>query len=573
MPLLRTISLDGYGVGRKKTEPLNIWYGQPVLAFPDVAPFVPLTTAYPSGLQILKGILEHQEIVQAGALPAIVALPELAIPFQDIAAARTLITDAPKGTIVVFGVGQMTAEEALSLENEPELWEGEAAGRFANCAVVAIGGTDRLFLQPKLHRSAFEQDTHWPGRVVRCFTGTYLRFTTFICSDLLNRPGATSHLEWLHDELEKAQHKLTFALWLQHNPKPRSSQFSNSIETIARMDRPTMIVVGSRMASGGKRYENFAVSGALVPRSVLPSEFGKFTHRFHYVEQASAEVSRAVLLRYDADAYRVKTVLADVLDAADRAEKGELFDSSQPYVLANGTLTASSTDIHIKDICGPARQAVASRSAGLAQALAVCLDRLALLGTSRCLAFLDAGIVPQPQDGSRPHLAGIRHDGGDLLCRCWRHRICLDLLTDSDGIRPLAALLESLALLESAACAPTPRYDSQRRTNVDVSVEGTSLPATLVYPFDYSLEALQQKLFGDRPPVSEVHVILVADLASQRPPVETINVAEAPSSGALDPAKASSPTLSALRSADLKAAVASGSLPGILTRMLGRNAH
>lgn len=566
MPTLETVSLQEYGISRRKNDPLSIWYGQPILKLSAVPPFVPQQGEYASGLQILKGILEHKDFLESDCKPAIVVLPELAVPFSDIPAARAAISGAPKGTLVVFGAGQMTEAETLSLEDKPDLWDGESAGKYANCAVIGLGGCDRVFLQPKLLKSALEQDWHWPGRIVRCFTGGYLRFATFICSDLLNRPGNSSYMDWLYDELEREQQKLTFALWLQHNPKPRSDQFSNAIEAIGKMERTTIVVAGSRMALGGKRFENYAVSGAFAIRTVFPSEFSKFTHRFHYAEQADSEVSRAVLLRYDADAYRVRTILADALDATDKVEKGELFDYSQPYVLDGGTLKTSSEHFHIRDLCEPARQAIKTARPALTAAVNSVASALIGLGTGHFLAFLDAGIVPQAADGEKPHTAGAKHEGGDLRCRCWKHRTCVDLLTEPLGLTPLVALMETLAVLESGGCAPRPRFDQSLKTNVDLTVAGAEKTAAVVYPFNYSLEALQQKLFGERPPVHERHFVFVADLAQERPRVETINVAEAPAVGSVDPAKAGSPTIAAIHARDLRRAAEAGDLASFLDR-------
>jgi hypothetical protein len=573
LPQLETVALEEYGIGRRKNEPLSIWYGQPILQFNQTPPFVPQAGPQASGLQLLKAILEHSDFKHSDCKPAIVVLPELAIPYSEIGTARALIASAPKGTLVVFGAGQMTEAEALSLEAKPDLWDGGAAGRFANCAVICVGGTDKVFLQPKLLKSALEQDWHWPGRVVRCFTGEYLRFATFICSDLLNRPGDSSYLAWLHEELERHQHKLTFAVWLQHNAKPRSDQFSNAIDAVGKMERTTIIVAGSRVAEGGRRFENYAVSGAFAVRTVFPSEFSKFTHRFHYAEQADANVSRAVLLRYDADAYRVRTVLADALDAEDKVEKGELFDSSQPYVFDTGTLTASPEHLHIRDLCEPARRAVATATPDLGPAADAIASKLTQLGTTAFLSFLDVGIVPQAQDGEVTHPAGTKHQGGDLRCRCWKHRTCIDLLTEASGVEPLTAIIDVLAVLEDGQCSPSPRHDHVRRTNVDLTIAGSKRAAAIVYPFDYTFDALQKKLFGERPPVLETHFLFVAEILQQRPKVDTINVTEAPTAGAVDPARTGAPTIAPVRAVDLKRAAAVGDLADFLGRALATEAR
>jgi hypothetical protein len=462
----------------------------------------------------------------------------------------------------------MTQEEALALEPKPNLWDGEAAGRFANCAVIGVGGFDRLFLQPKILKSAKEKDWHWPGKVVRCFVGEYVRFSIFICSDLLNRPGDTSYMAWLHDQLEREQNKLSFALWLQHNEKPRSDKFSNALDAVCNMDRTTIVVVGSRMIPGGKRYENFAVSGAFARRVLFPSEFDKFTHRFHYAEHSGPEISRAVLLRYDADAYRVRTVLADVLDAADKVEKGELFDSSQPYVFSNGALTTSSDNCHIRDLCEPARQAARTRLPDLSAAIDSVAQRLTEMGTSRFLSFLDLGVVPRAPEGEKPHVAGVKHDGGDLRCQCWQHQFCIDLLTEPEGMKPLAAIMEALAILEAGGCAPKPRNDLNRRTNVDLTVAGTQNSFVVVYPFSFAHEALAQKLFGEKPPVLKRWFILVADPVDSRPPVGSVNVAQIPPEGAIDPARAGEPIIAPVKASELRRAGLAGDITSYLGRLL-----
>lgn len=568
MPTLENVSLQEYGIGRSRSEPLSIWYGQPVIQLPEEPPLIPKPGAYATGLQILKGILEHQDFRESDCKPAIIVLPELAVPYTDIAAARALILNAPKGTLVVFGAGHMTKDEALFLEPKPELWDGEDAGRFANCAVIGMGGSDRLFLQPKLLKSAKEKDWHWPGKVVRCFTGDYLRFSIFICSDLLNRPGNSSYMAWLHDKLELEQNKLTFALWLQHNDKPRSDQFSNALDAVGNMGPTTIVVVGSRMVPGGKRFENFAVSGAFARRDLFPSQFDKFTHRFHYAEHAGHEVSRVVLLRYDADAYRVRTVLADALDAADKVEKGELFDSSQPYVFVAGALMTSSDNCHIRDLCEPARLAARTRLPDLSAAIDSVAQRLTKMDTSRFLSFLDLGVVPRAPDGEAPHVAGLKHGGGDLRCRCWKHRFCVDLLTEAEGIEPLAAIMEALAILEAGGCAPKPRNDLIRRTNVDLTIAGTEISLVVVYPFNFAFEALTQKLFGEKPPVLKRWFIFVADPVDSRPPVGSINAAQIPPEGAIDPARAGVPIMVPLKASELRRAGSVGGISSYLGRLL-----
>jgi hypothetical protein len=350
-------------------------------------------------------------------------------------------------------------------------------------------------------------------------------------------------MDWLVDELDKNEERLTFAIWLQHNEKPRSVQFSNAIEAIGKMPHnTTVLVAGSRHADQAKRFEHFAVSGAFVKSALFPSQFDKFTHRFHYVEPSATDVSRAVLLRYDADAYRVRTVLADAIDSADGVEKGELFDESQPYLFVDGALTPSTEHVHLHDLCAPATQSVETASPGLAASLTPVVSALSALGTQKFLEFLDVGIVPRPAPGQREHLAGTKHEGGDARCRCWSHRECIDFLTENEAKPHLAALIHVLAILESQECSPRLKYDKRSRTNLELSLNGQQCAVVIVHPMGSDLEVLQRKLFGDKAPLRAKHIIVVID-GGHRPKVRTVKAGEAPAVNAIDASKADMPRL------------------------------
>ena len=88
----------------------------------------------------------------------------------------------------------------------------------------------------------------------------------------------------------------------------------------------------------------------------------------------------------------------------------------------------------------------------------------------------------------------------------------------------------------------------------------------VIYPFDFAVEALPQKVTGEKPPVLKRQFIFVADPPARRPPVENINVAEAPPEGAIDPAKASMPVFAPVKVSELQQA----RLAGDLTTYLGR---
>jgi hypothetical protein len=372
-------------------------------------------------------------------------------------------------------------------------------------------------------------------------------------------------MDWLADELDKHEERLTFAIWLQHNEKPRSAHFSNAIEAIGRMQHnTTAIVAGSRQADQSKRFEHYSVSGAFVKSALFPSQFDKFTHRFHYVEPSGPDVSRAVLLRYDADAYRVRTVLADAIDSADGVEKGELFEESQPYLFVDGVLTPSSNNVHLIDLCAPAMSAVEAAAPDLAVPSASIVSALSALGTQKFLEFLDVGIVPRPAPGQPEHLAGTTHEGGDARCRCWSHRQCIDSLTENEGQPSLTALIRVLAILESQHCSPQLKYDKRNRTNLELSLNGQQCAVVIVHPMGSDLESLQRKLFGDKAPVRTKHIIVVTD-GGDRPKVRTVKAGEAPAVNAIDAGKADVPRLKPVHVSQMLQAAESGDLEAFLS--------
>jgi len=110
----------------------------------------------------------------------------------------------------------------------------------------------------KVVASKEELDCHWPGKVVRYFIGGFFQFVVVICSEMLDRAQAKRRFERFLDKLAEDGRQLSAVFWLQHNPKPRSIDFSQSLEELTHLDRPTIFVAGSRNQSP-PRFENFAV--------------------------------------------------------------------------------------------------------------------------------------------------------------------------------------------------------------------------------------------------------------------------------------------------------------------------
>ncbi len=208
----------------------RIWFCQPQVELSPLAPFRPTNAA--RSLELLREVLNRD--AQMGApvsgAPSIVLLPELSIGHTDVATVRGLITTARTNTLVICGIGHMDAEDVDSIEASVNLCGEPIAGRYANCALIGCGGGNQVFLQPKVVASKEELDCHWPGKVVRYFIGGFFQFVVVICSEMLDRAQAKTTIREILDKLAEDGRQLSAVFWLQHNPKPRSIDFSQSLE-------------------------------------------------------------------------------------------------------------------------------------------------------------------------------------------------------------------------------------------------------------------------------------------------------------------------------------------------------
>jgi hypothetical protein len=267
-----------------------------------------------TGIDLLESIVSMENSMDEIPNPTLILLPEYAIRFVDMQRARASIAQLRPNSLVVFGIEQMTADQAFSLEDEPTLWAGPPEERFTNCALIGIGATDRIYLQPKILPSQWEPEKFWPGHKIRHFVGRGLSWIVQICSDLLVRPEeattAADVTEWLHENSSL----LSLVIWIQYNEKPRSSYFKSSVGAYNHHGA-TILAAGSAPTVPG-RLENYGVSGALIQIDALPRHFHLLAKEFHYTEPVTDSTSRIVLLRYDADAYRASTVLADSINDA-----------------------------------------------------------------------------------------------------------------------------------------------------------------------------------------------------------------------------------------------------------------
>jgi hypothetical protein len=467
----------------------------------------------------------------------------------------------------------MERTDIEAIEASAPLCGPPVAGRYANCAMVACGASDRVYLQPKIVPSREEQDFHWPGLIVRYFLGRSFPFVVVVCSEMLDRASARTTISQVVDQLKQEGRQLSAVFWLQHNRKPRSLDFSESLEQLARFDRPTTFVVGSREPSP-PRWEHYAVSGALCKKTIFPKSFSVLTRRFHYVEPVSkpSALSRAVLLRYDADVNRVDTVLANAIDEDSRTERSQFFASVAPFILENGELVDSPTNRHLVELSERARQMASSTNGSLAAFVQSVVDELVALGTTRFQEFLDRAIVPRPLDNQHRHSAGQQHPGGDYDCNCWKHRECIDLLSDrDDAAEPLAHVLFAIGNVISQGMAieliPFPGTPS----NIRVSSQGRQFILCVVFPFDLAANATEEAILGGSRPRSAdaSYIVLGTAGRSGRPQLAGISQAVAQVAGAINAANATSPRLKAVFNDEFRKSIEDGTLEQLLVKNFG----
>ena len=180
------------------------------------------------------------------------------------------------------------------------------------------------------------------------------------------------------------------------------------------MYEPQILVVSSR-SNRPERIDNFSVSGAIVPQCALSSGFDILDAHYRYVEPlsqtANLQMSRIVLLRYDADVYRVRTVLPAYLQKTDGAAKSGLFRDCDPYSWDSGNLRPSPDNFHLQDLVLPARKLAKQQFTGVDIQIDTIADQIVAAGTQEFLGLLDVATLPRyPYE----HAAGQPHKNGEI---------------------------------------------------------------------------------------------------------------------------------------------------------------
>src|SRR5216684_9150306 len=107
----------------------RIWFCQPRVELTTPAPFRP--TAAVQSLHILRAVLNRdaQMGAPAGDAPSIILLPELSIGLGDVAEVRGLVSAARTNTLLICGIGHMTATDIDPIEASAHLCGEPVIGR------------------------------------------------------------------------------------------------------------------------------------------------------------------------------------------------------------------------------------------------------------------------------------------------------------------------------------------------------------------------------------------------------------------------------------------------------------
>jgi hypothetical protein len=509
-------------------------------------------------MELLRSILDRETASPYRDGPVFVLLPEYALRLAEVQDVIDLLGDRNPSLIVVAGIEQMTEDAARAIDDTPGLWEGSAQARYTNCAMVASAG--RAYLQPKTVPSQWETERFWPGRAIRYFSGINITFVVQICSDLLQQPPGGANSDALVNWLAEHARRLDAVVWVQHNEKPRSTHFSKSLSAYCSPPiRATVLAAGSRRARP-RRLDNYSVCGVVAHHSALSHHFHLLDREFHYFEPvpAATSISRGVLLRYDADAYLVHTVLADSVFDSPTIERGVFLQSSQPYV-ARPDFGPSLEHWHLADIIGPCADTAAASSPVWAAAIhEVVTDQLVPLTVRDFLGFLDLALIPRPQGAALLHPSGIGHDPADLLCDCWDHRRCIDSLTNL-GTTSAAALVEvltALGAMRAAGLVFTMVYLENHRTYLAVQFATSLRHVAVVHPFGLDAAEVNHRLSPERrATVLDAGYVILGTKGHARRLSGTTPIAAAPAPGPIHAGRVSYSGVRALYSEDLEAAI------------------
>lgn len=140
----------------------------------------------------------------------------------------------------------------------------------------------------------------------------------------------------------------------------------------------------------------------------------------------------------------------------------------------------------------------------------------------------------------------------------------MDLLGEPSDKEPLAHLLETIALVESAGCNWQPGCDDDSKANLEVGFGAKRYQAVVLYPFGYDIDQLPERVLKRAAAAAKTLYLYATDAQRGRPAVNSIDVGHAPVVGSVDVAIAVQPMANGIYRWELRDAVAAGNLEELL---------
>lgn len=388
--------------------------------------------------------------------PTVYVVPELTLDPNLIPKVRSAVEDLPPRHVLVAGIGHLTAQQCEQVEagsarrfNSP--WP---ESRFANCALIGAPGEDNCWVEGKRWPSQWEQreGCHQACNTMRVYRLGSYRFAVVICADM-----AAPDSSWVK---RLSREKPDIIFWLQDNPKPRHQDFLKPLVELLGPSGSRPLVVCCNKAPETGRSPHGA-SGFITGADFFPRQKSQFPTTPHISTESvcsKAALTRATLVRYDASAHLVRSVMPSEVPAERNDARRSLLQEVTPYLLTAGELRPSLEPRHAQHLFDAGRNAAKTRArrAGLNEGRSSLLDaELPRVESQVCadasllLCLLDAALV---QAGAAWTHANHESHSPAAACDCWEHRRNFDTLYRVEGGRedPTAEYLGELLLALSS---------------------------------------------------------------------------------------------------------------------------
>jgi hypothetical protein len=400
---------------------------------------------------LLKRLL-HDERAETHGGPVIFFAPEWAIAPQSIEELKHEARLMPDHHLLVAGLGHLSRDQCVALDPETDntLEKLASPAKFANCAFVATG--TRWYLEGKRRPSWFDEEAghHLKCSQVRLFTGpaSKFKFAVVTCSDMLNFGEDDCFPGVLVNE------RPDVVFWPQHNPKPRNEGFRRWLGEFNKPKGAYCLVVGVNKGPNGLGREEYGGSALFAPADAFHSKKYHMCKAHWCTEPVTSWLTRATILRYDADAIQITTKHPRDLPRENELANECFIDEVVPCAWHEGALEPNDARTHLTTLFDLGRHPGRARAGLDAEKYALTSGPLAELehtlsdSMNLFLCFLDIALLQEHSGDSRAHANHESHQRA-ASCNCWPHRANFDLLYEEQRRADVGELLLAAAAVDA----------------------------------------------------------------------------------------------------------------------------